>query len=192
MPGPKLKALPNLVTGLRLGSIPVIWAFAVAGNALVVGAGVFFGWLTDALDGFLARTLNAESVWGSRFDSLADTLLFISALAWVGMLRPGFFAEHWLVLSVWLTIGAVGYLVGWVRFRRVADTHLYSAKMANFVGLTFAASLLIFETYPVAVFYGVIALCIWASSEMLLIFAFAERMDPSLRSVFHLRGTGPG
>ncbi len=187
---PKLTSLPNLVTGLRLGSIPVIWAFAVAGNAVVVGAGVFFGWLTDALDGFLARALDAESAWGSRLDSLADTLLFVSALAWVAMLRPEFIQEHWLPLATWLAIGSAGYLMGWMRFRKIADTHLYSGKAANFVGLTFAAVLLIFDSYPPAVFYAVIAVCIWASTEMLLVFAISGRVDASIRTVFHVQRRG--
>jgi len=73
-----------------------------------------------------------------------------------------------------------------------STTHLYSAKAANFVGLTFAAALLIFETYPVAAFHGVIAVCIWTTAERLLVFAFACRVDQSVRSVFHLRRTGPG
>jgi phosphatidylglycerophosphate synthase len=174
---PTMSSVPNVVTGIRLASVPLLWAFALAGQSVVVGVGFFLAWLTDALDGLLARWLEAESEWGSRFDSMTDTLVFLSGLAWVAMLRPDFVRDHGIILAVWLTIGATGYLVGWIRFRRIADLHLYSAKAANFMGFLFAAVLLTFGEYPAFAFYIVIAVCLVASTETLLMFATYDDVD---------------
>jgi cardiolipin synthase (CMP-forming) len=177
------KSIPNLLTGLRLLSIPVLWVFAFAGRDLVVGAGLALAWLTDALDGSLARLLNAQSPWGSRFDSTTDALMFVSALAWVVMLRPEFVREHAVVLLLWIAIGTAAYLVGWIRFRRIADIHLYSAKAANFLGFLFVAFLLAFDTYHPAVFYVVIGVCIFASLETLFALATCKRVDEPMTSI---------
>lgn len=180
--------IPNAFTLARLLSVPVLWGFAFAGREVVVGVGFFFAWATDAIDGFLARALDARSELGSRLDTIADTLVVVSGVIWVAMLRPEFVREHALALAVWLVIGAVAYLVGWIRFRRIADVHLYSAKAANFVGFIFVANLLVFGWYPPALFYVVIGLCIWAAAETLLVFATFDRVDERIGTVFRARG----
>ncbi len=180
------KSIPNMITGARLASLPVLWGFALAGNPAVVGAGVFFAWLTDALDGFLARALDAQSAWGSRFDSVTDTLVFGSALVWLVMLRPEFVRDHAAVLALWLVVGLSAYLVGWLRFRRIVDLHLYSAKAANFAGFLFGAALLAFGELPSALFYLVIVICILASTETLAAFATLEEVDENVGTILPL------
>ena len=178
------KSIPNLITGTRVAAIPVLWGFALAGSHLVVGAGVFYAWLSDAVDGFLARRLDAVSAWGSQFDSLADTLMFLSAVAWVFLLRPGFILEYALPLAIWVGIGVVNYTVAWVRFRRLPDVHLYSAKAANFVGFLFVAYLLAFGAYPPAVAWPVLGICIAAALETFIVVVAFPRLETGIRTVF--------
>jgi phosphatidylglycerophosphate synthase len=177
------KSIPNLLTGLRLALIPVLWAFAFLDRNVVVGIGMAVAWLTDALDGFLARRLDAQTAWGSRFDSIADLLMFVSGLAWITLLRPDFVREHALLLGIWFALGLTAYLIGWIRFRRVADVHLYSAKAANFLGFLFVAYLLTFDTYPPAVFYLVIGVCIVAAAETLLAVTTCSTVDERMVTV---------
>jgi len=175
--------IPNLITGTRLLALPVIWAFAIADRPLLVGAGLLFAWLSDALDGFLARRLDAQTRWGSQFDSISDTLVFVSAMAWVVMLRPEFISRHALLLSLWLVTGAFAYAVAWMRFRRFPDVHLLSAKGANFLGLLFGAHLLAFGTYPSWVALVVLGVCILAAFETLLVVATFKVVDDRIRTV---------
>jgi cardiolipin synthase len=78
--------IPNLLTLLRMGLVP-LFIIAVldgySGRALVifVAAGV-----TDALDGFIARFWNQRSLLGSYLDPIADKLLLVSA--WVVLSIP--------------------------------------------------------------------------------------------------------
>lgn len=74
------QALPNILTLLRIGSVPfLIWA--VATGRPVLAAGLFIGAsLTDGLDGFLARTLRQQTELGAFIDPVADKLLTLSAL----------------------------------------------------------------------------------------------------------------
>ena len=83
--------LPNGLSILRMGLVP--W-FVIAllqgrhGQALVV---FLLAALTDALDGFLARSLDQASSLGAYLDPIADKLLIVSAfvlLAWPGGPAP--------------------------------------------------------------------------------------------------------
>lgn len=92
-----LKALPNAITGMRLLAVPaVIWLVLtdrMAGAFWVfVAAGI-----SDAVDGYLAKRLDAHSVLGSYLDPLADKLLLLAIYILFGQ------AGHiptWLVVLV--------------------------------------------------------------------------------------------
>lgn len=92
-----LKALPNVITGMRLLAVPaVVWLVLtdrMAGAFWVfVAAGI-----SDAIDGYLAKRLNAHSVLGSYLDPLADKLLLLAIYILLG--QAGHIPE-WLVVLV--------------------------------------------------------------------------------------------
>jgi len=191
MPRLTRKQIPNLVTGARLLSIPILWGFALADRPLVVGAGLLFAWFSDALDGTLARLLDARTPWGSQFDSISDTVVFLSAVAWVALLRPEFLRAYAPFLGAWLAVGALAYGVAWIRFRRLPDVHLLSAKGANFVGLLFAAYLIAFGDVAPWTALAAIGICFVAALETLAVMATFPEVDDRILTVFR-RPPAPG
>ena len=91
---------PNLITLVRLGSIPVLigllylppdaWHWVAAGLFVVAG-------LSDLLDGLVARRYQQETTLGKFLDPLADKLLIASVLVMlVGMGR----APAWAAIII--------------------------------------------------------------------------------------------
>jgi CDP-diacylglycerol--glycerol-3-phosphate 3-phosphatidyltransferase len=75
--------LPNILTVLRIALVPVFAiAFVLPGDtARLIAFGVFcIAGLSDALDGFAARKLNAGSDFGRMLDPIADKILVGVAL----------------------------------------------------------------------------------------------------------------
>src|SRR5580698_1878325 len=75
--------LPNALTILRILLVPVFAiAFVMPGDAArIVAFGVFFiAGVSDWLDGFAARKLNAGSDFGRMLDPIADKVLVAVAL----------------------------------------------------------------------------------------------------------------
>jgi CDP-diacylglycerol--glycerol-3-phosphate 3-phosphatidyltransferase len=75
--------LPNLVTASRIAAIPLFVAFLLLPgyqNRLIATAIFSVLVATDALDGYLARRLNAVTDFGKYLDPLADKILVITAL----------------------------------------------------------------------------------------------------------------
>lgn len=66
--------LPNILTYLRLLSLPLIYHFLVKENLLAVGLLTVLGISTDIFDGILARKLNQSSNLGKILDPLADKI----------------------------------------------------------------------------------------------------------------------
>ena len=181
---PPIRSAADRLTALRLALIPVLWVLAVLGRPVALGIGVAFASATDVLDGYLARRSRQSTPFGSRFDSIADHLLSASMLIWLLWLRPQFFREQLSLLLLWAALGLAVLLVGWVRFRRFGDLHLYSAKAAAILGYLFGISLLIFGTYSRLVFFTVLAVCFLAAAETLIALLTRSDVDEHIGSIF--------
>jgi cardiolipin synthase len=136
-----LQSLPNLITVGRIVLVPVvIWAIT-SGNMLLafwlfVAAGI-----SDAVDGFLAKRLNAQTEFGAYLDPLADKALLMSiyvTLSIEGLL------PRWIVIAVVsrdiMIMGAV--VLSWVMNRPVEIHPLIVSKLNTTAQIALAALVL--------------------------------------------------
>jgi CDP-diacylglycerol--glycerol-3-phosphate 3-phosphatidyltransferase len=73
--------LPNLLTLLRLGLVPVVvLGLEWPGHTILALVGFAIASGTDWIDGYLARKLNQVTALGSLLDPLADKVLVTAAL----------------------------------------------------------------------------------------------------------------
>lgn len=94
-----MKNLPNLITILRILSIPLFIILLVYDhNLYALGVFIVAG-LSDALDGFIARTWNLKSRLGTYLDPIADKLLLLSAFLTLTFLK---------MVPIWITIIIIG------------------------------------------------------------------------------------
>jgi phosphatidylglycerophosphate synthase len=139
--------LADGITWLRLLLLPVIWYYALLGDGRFVGVGLLAAGLTDVLDGFVARRLGQASPAGARLDLIADTLLLLSAMAWIGSLHPEIVRDNLGVVAGAVSIYVASVAVGVVKFRRLPNLRLYSSKVAGGLLYAFAVITLLFGRY---------------------------------------------
>ena len=103
----RILTVPNLLTFVRMGLIPVFATLLVYGRegaALIVFT---IAGISDGIDGFIARRLGQESELGTIIDPIADKLLMITAFVMMtipGVLDPG---RH-LPVPFWVTAAVIG------------------------------------------------------------------------------------
>jgi CDP-diacylglycerol--glycerol-3-phosphate 3-phosphatidyltransferase len=103
--GPWFRALPNLLTFLRILAIPLVGYLLTFPDPRAAWTAMFVylvASLTDFFDGWIARRYSLVTDLGKLLDPLADKLLVISALLMLAVLnrQPG--------LPGWLLVVIVG------------------------------------------------------------------------------------
>lgn len=97
--------LVNLITAVRsLGTFAIVPIFTSCG-ALVTGLAAMGFFLTDFIDGTLARKLNVQTFFGSLLDAVSDKAFGIVCLLLLSTLNPIFLA----VIGIELGIFAINY-----------------------------------------------------------------------------------
>ncbi len=181
--------LPNLFTALRMLCAMALFALSPTSGAF--WALYLFCGVSDALDGFLARKLQASSLFGAAFDSVAD-LVFLLVCLWIFVPRISW--EIWMV--VWLTaiflLRLAAFCIGLARWKAPLLCHTYSNKLAG-AGLFFFP--LIFVCQPLAAWLvtGVLA-SLAALDELLLMLGTRRptRDDLGLLGTKRPKGNAPG
>jgi cardiolipin synthase len=92
--------IPNLLTLLRMGLTPLFLISVVNGQAVAALAAFAAAGITDALDGYIARTSGQQSRLGAYLDPIADKMLLMSA--YVVLAIPG--AHAGAPIPVWVTV----------------------------------------------------------------------------------------
>ena len=168
---------------VRLVLVPVLWGLALAGQTRWLGVLLAVAGLTDVLDGPVARRTGITSRYGAQLDSVADILLMASIFWWFVLLVPEFFVDNAVPLIVWAVLGIAALGVTLVRFGRLGNLHLYSAKVAGVLGHLFAVWLFILGSYAPLFFIVAVTAAIVASVETLLVALTRDQVDERIGSI---------
>lgn len=182
-----LRLLPNQLTAARLLLVPALWPAALLGHARIVGVGLALSFLLDWGDGIAARRLRITSAFGSKFDSIADGLMTPSAVAWLLLLEPSSLLDHRTITATWLASTYTSIALGLVKFRRFANLHLQSARIACVFQYAFAVDALAAPPYEPVLFYAAATLGVVASLEALVLQFVRSEVDEHLGSLLHAR-----
>lgn len=176
-----LQTLPNLVTLARIAMVPATiwlilhhrldWAFAV-----FVLAGV-----SDAIDGWLARVLDARSALGAMLDPLADKALLVSVyvtLAVIGAL-PDWLAIFVVFRDV-VIVGGLALL--WMLGHRAEIRPLRVSKVNTFSQIALAALALFARGFEVPL-EGLLTPLVWfvAATTLASLLAYLAAVPRGIR-----------
>ena len=150
----KGRQLPNIVTTLRLVTIPLFVNFFLKGRDTAAFGILAFAYITDFLDGFLARRLKAETLAGRYFDDLTD--LFLNASVVLALAYTGVY--HWLTVFGLGACSVVLFLD--VRIAGDGERHHWKILGGALIGANLAV--LLFPFFAVNYLLGGLALVLTA------------------------------
>lgn len=142
----------NAITFYRLLSAPVLVILIVTGNFEIFKWMLAASFMTDAIDGYLARLLKVASVFGARLDSIADDLTILAAIIGMIVFKYDFLVKESIVVFCLLFVFVLQMLFAFVRYGRITSFHTYGAKLAAILQGIFIL-LLFFLKEPVYILF---------------------------------------
>lgn len=160
----------NITSFFRVAAFPVLMVMLWIGNLEAFKWLILASFLTDALDGFLARKLKATSILGSRLDSLGDDLTVFAAFLGILGFRWAFVREEWplITLTWFLFFVQLGYAV--LKYQKPTSFHTYGAKAAAVLQGVFLCSIFFLDTTLYSLFYAtVLVTCLELIEETIMV-----------------------
>jgi phosphatidylglycerophosphate synthase len=157
-----IRHFPLALTGLRALLAPVVIMLALLyPSGVAFGACLVLAFLSDVLDGIIARHLGVATPTLRRLDSIADSVFYLAAVFAAWYLYPTVVHEHLPELLVLGGLELARYAFDFAKFRREASYHMWSSKLwgiALFVGF-FVLLALGVSGLPItmAIYVGIVA-----------------------------------
>ena len=111
--GSKLN-IPNLLTGFRFVAAPMLLWLAWHGYGLLFMGLLALAFLSDLLDGYVARLLGKVSAFGAMLDSWADVVIYLTIALGSWRLWPDTVYQEQVYVGLFLASCLLPALVGFI------------------------------------------------------------------------------
>ncbi len=126
-----MKQLPNILTFIRIGSLPVLIYLLYLSDAWAVWTALglyIFAAITDFLDGYLARKMNIVSDLGTFLDPIADKIFIASLL--IAFAALGRLEGLWIIPAIMILVREF-FISGLREFLGPKDIKVPVSKLAK-------------------------------------------------------------
>ncbi len=180
----RITSLPNLLSCFRFVAAPLLLWLAWQGYPRVYIVVLVLSFLSDALDGFLARWFHQESALGSLLDTMADVVIYVTIPISAWWLWPELLRQEAPFVVLVIASYSVPALVGFVKFRALTSYHTWAVKVA--AAAAGGAALLMFAGGPTWPFRLATPLCVLAALEQIAITLVLPASSSDVRSLWHV------
>jgi CDP-diacylglycerol--glycerol-3-phosphate 3-phosphatidyltransferase len=180
----------NAITVYRLLAAFVLLYFILNNERQVFKWLLAISFLTDAIDGILARKLKVVSVTGSRLDSIADDLTVLMAVVAIFIFKPEFLRQQGLLVLVMLGLYLVQLALALFRYGRLSSFHTYLAKAAAILQALFLVLFFFLPEEPVFVFYAAAAVTILGLAEEIVLVILLPRWHTDVKGLWWIKRQG--
>lgn len=139
---------------------------------LIFACLLLISYLTDAIDGFLARKLKITSPRGSQLDSFGDQITLIVGLVGLLYFETDFIKTNILLISIAFVPYIIQMLIAYFKYGKATAFHTYLAKLSAVMQSVFILVSLFFSPDDV-LFYCMIGIGLLETfEEITLIFMY--------------------
>ncbi len=142
--------------------------------------------LTDLIDGVLARKYHVTSISGAFLDSIGDDLTIIAGLAGMYFFRQDFMVEHSLILFTLFGLFLLQIAASLIRYGKISSFHTILAKIAAILQGTFMILLFLLPAPVHFLFYAAAALTFLDLIEELILVMLLPEWTVNVKGLYWL------
>ncbi len=148
----------NGITLWRVLMAPLVIFLAIKGDEALFKWFLAISFLTDAVDGTLARRYHITSKLGARLDSIGDDLTILAAFAGMLVFRPDFVRQELILLIILAGLYLLQVVLALYRYGKMTAFHTVLAKVSAVLQAVFLLALFFWPEAPKLLFYAAAAL----------------------------------
>lgn len=181
-PEPSRLTLPNFLTGFRFVAAPVLLWLAWHDHGMLFMGLLAVAFLSDGLDGLIARLTGQTSEFGATLDSWADVITYLTVAVSCWWLWPDVVERELVFVGMMVASCLLPAFVGMIKFGRFTSYHTWGVKTAAAaMGLTLYV---LFLGGPVWPFRMAAIICILAAFEEIAITLLLREPKSNVRSIW--------
>ena len=177
----------NAITVYRLLASFALLYFIVTDQPQIFKWMLAVSFLTDAVDGILARSLKVVSVTGSRLDSIADDLTVLMAVIAIIVFKPGFLYEQRVLVFVMLGFYLVQLILALIRYGRLSSFHTYLSKFAAILQAIFLVLFFFLPEEPRVLFLAAASVTILGLIEETILVLLLPEWHSDIKGLWWVR-----
>ena len=175
--------VPNILSIYRLLMFPVIAIIALNGHETPFFWLLLVNFITDILDGFIARTFNMQTKFGAKIDSIADFGTYLLVFLGIYLFKSADFAPHLITFSIFVGLFLFAHVLALIKFGRMPSFHLYSWKIGGYIqGIFFVV--LFSHGFEVIFYYFMLIWGILAFLEHIVIQLMISEMISNAKGLY--------
>lgn len=133
---------------------------------------LLISYLTDAIDGYLARKLKITSARGSQLDSFGDQITLIIGIVGLFVFESDFMRENLILLLIVFIPYGIQMLLAFKKYGKATAFHTYLAKLSAITQAVFILWLLFFGPVYWLFYFMIVLGLIETAEEITLIFLY--------------------
>jgi len=165
----------NGITLWRVLMAPLVIFLAIHGDEGWFKWFLAISFLTDAVDGTLARRYHVSSKKGARLDSIGDDLTVLAAFIGMLVFHFDFVRQEFVPLIILAGLYLLQIILALYRYRKMTAFHTFLAKGAAILQAIFLLTLFFWPGAPRLLFYAAAALtALDLAEEIVLVLLLRE------------------
>ena len=174
----------NGITLWRILMAPVAVVLAFSQQAELFKWFLAVSFLTDAVDGYLARRYRVTSKRGAILDSIGDDLTVGAAIAGMIAFKMDFIRQELPLLLTMVVLYVVQLCIALIRFHKITSFHTWFDKTAAILQGVFLL-LLFFLPKPIYfIFYIMTSVTILALLEEIALVLFLRQWEANVKGLY--------
>ncbi len=177
----RIKNIANIITCTRI-SAALLMILTKPMSAMFWGLYIYC-FISDILDGYIARKKKIVSDVGAILDSVADTIFFFAVFI---SIIPVLTISRWLFWGIGIIalIRATSYIIGYAKYHSFISLHTWSNKLTGFALSISPLLLTIIDLKSLEIILGGIAFI--SAIEELLIIIWSKELNRDVKGIWDI------
>jgi phosphatidylglycerophosphate synthase len=176
-------SIADLLSIYRIVTVPLLFTFVFTSSRTLFSWFLLVSFITDILDGYLARKLKIQSERGARLDSIGDFLTLVTSVTALVYFEWDTIVAYRAFFILTIAPYLLQMLLAWMKFGKTTSFHTYIGKFAFLVQGIYLLWVFFFGNSVPLLYLATITALLTSIEEIILVF-YLKKERTNVKGLF--------